>query len=196
MQQFGLYLRMLGSLSLLSRQFSISKNCIIAAAFLRVNTIMATAAFPSSSCAASTIKDNPLIPTVKSFATSNRNSAETPMFHPIGLGTMLMERGQVQESIRTAIQTGFRRIDCAPVYFNEDAIGDALEAILNDNEGEASVRREDLFIVSKLPSPLHQNPELAVRKILNDLKLDYLDLFLSKFCNLHMVTDNDKTKTY
>jgi diketogulonate reductase-like aldo/keto reductase len=96
------------------------------------------------------------------------------MPHPIGLGTYLMDREKVATAIRSAVQAGYRRIDCAPVYFNEDAVGDALSDILQDG----IVTRSDLYVVSKLPSPFHRNVETAVRKTLNDLRLDYLDLYL------------------
>jgi diketogulonate reductase-like aldo/keto reductase len=99
------------------------------------------------------------------------------MPHSIGLGTYLMPREQVASTIRYSIlHAGYRRIDCAPVYFNEDAIGDALAELF----AQSTIQRSDLYVVSKLPSPFHRNVELAVRKTLNDLRLDYLDLYLGK----------------
>jgi alcohol dehydrogenase (NADP+) len=91
----------------------------------------------------------------------------------IGLGTFMLNRKDVRSTILTALELGYRRIDCAPVYFNEDVIGDVL------NE-QTIVAREELFIVSKLPSPFHkqQHVELALLKTLTDLRLDYLDLYL------------------
>ena len=93
---------------------------------------------------------------------------------PIGLGTFLLEKEACASVIHSALVAGYRRIDCAPVYFNEDAIGDALAAEKN------SVQRSDLYLVSKLPSPFHrkEHVELAVRKTLTDLRTDYLDLYL------------------
>ncbi|KAI2494072.1 Aldo/keto reductase-like protein [Fragilaria crotonensis] len=91
----------------------------------------------------------------------------------IGLGTYMLSRKDVRSTILTALELGYRRIDCAPVYFNEDVIGD----VLNEQK---IVAREELFIVSKLPSPFHkqQHVELALLKTLTDLRLDYLDLYL------------------
>jgi len=106
---------------------------------------------------------------------------------PIGLGTYLMEASNESqiESLKSTIQTaivnhGYRRIDCAPVYFNEHIIGDALHEILQTTNNGGKIRRQDLFIVSKLASPFHQKDhvELALRKTLQDLRLDYLDLYL------------------
>ena len=108
---------------------------------------------------------------------SNNPSCDAVAQHPIGLGTLNLERDQVLPALRSAILTaGYRRIDCAPVYFNEDVIGDALHDILSSSP--RVIQREDLFVVSKLPSALHRNVEAAVRKSLSDLRLDYLDLYL------------------
>ena len=113
----------------------------------------------------------------------------------------MIPRDKVNATLRYAIRNaGYRRIDCAPVYFNEDVIGDALHEILYPTENDIHpsvdheithnnhnnlsstcvkhIQRSDLYIVSKLPSPFHRHVELAVRKTLNDLRLDYLDLYL------------------
>jgi alcohol dehydrogenase (NADP+) len=94
----------------------------------------------------------------------------------IGLGTFLLTREQLPEALPAAIQAGYRRIDCAPVYFNEDVVGDALFHHLQS----ATVERKDLFVVSKLASPFHRKEHVraALQKTLLDLRLDYLDLFL------------------
>lgn len=98
---------------------------------------------------------------------------------PIGLGTFGLSPAQVAGgAIKNALQSGYRLIDCAPVYFNEKEIGDALTQELS--RPDASIKREDLWITSKLASPFHrrEHVEPAVRKTLRDLNLDYLDLFL------------------
>uniref|UniRef100_A0A6S8DF61 NADP-dependent oxidoreductase domain-containing protein n=1 Tax=Aplanochytrium stocchinoi TaxID=215587 RepID=A0A6S8DF61_9STRA len=88
----------------------------------------------------------------------------------IGLGTYLLSN--VSDAITSALATpaGYRRIDCAPVYFNEDVIGDALQKHLESNT--SSLKREDLFITSKLASPFHraEHVEVALRKTLTDLR--------------------------
>lgn len=96
-----------------------------------------------------------------------------PELPSVGLGTMGITDGG---AIRTAIDAGYRLIDCAPVYFNEVLVGDAIAETFE----AGSVRREDLFVTSKLASPFHrrEHVELALRKTLTDLRLDYLDLFL------------------
>jgi len=120
-------------------------------------------------------------------SSSSRSSSPTTMFdaHPIGLGTFMMDRDQVGTALPSAIAAGYRRIDCAPVYFNEDAVGDALAAAMtavdDDEPGRVVVSRQELFVVSKLASPFHRNVEAAVRKTLLDLRLDYLDLYLGTY---------------
>ena len=95
---------------------------------------------------------------------------------PIGLGTYEIPPSDMARVIRQAVEIGYRRIDCAPVYFNEDAVGDALSDVIK----EGLVSRSELFLVSKLASPFHrkEHVEMALRKTLNDLNTDYLDLFL------------------
>lgn len=111
-----------------------------------------------------------------------------PSEYPIGLGTMDIASDQVPTAIASALRLGYRRIDCSPVYFNEDMIGDALSEVLvgagekerdNSNDSE-TILREDLFIVSKLASPFHrkEHVKIGLLKTLNDLRLDYLDLYL------------------
>ena len=101
---------------------------------------------------------------------------------------MDIDPNNVSAAITSAFRLGYRRIDCAPVYFNEDNIGDALSEVLGTSPmveagndcTEGAIFRQDLFVVSKLASPFHrkEHVKIGLRKTLNDLRLDYLDLYL------------------
>lgn len=94
----------------------------------------------------------------------------------MGFGTFLSKKNEVYDAVVEAIRIGYRHIDCAYIYGNEVEIGLALQfAFLN-----GMVKREELFITSKLWNSDHapERVEVAIRKSLRSLQLDYLDLYL------------------
>lgn len=98
----------------------------------------------------------------------------------VGLGLWKSAPGQLSSVIPAAINAGYRLFDSASDYGNERETGEALKAALASNP---SIKREDLFITSKLWNTDHHvdHVEPALNRIMSDLQVDYLDLFLIHF---------------
>ncbi|WP_299323856.1 aldo/keto reductase [Parasphingopyxis sp.] len=97
----------------------------------------------------------------------------------IGFGLWKVPPGDCEETVLEAIRAGYRHFDCAADYGNEAAVGKGLASAID----QGLVARDELWITSKLWNTFHapEHVELACRKSLADLGLDYLDLYLIHF---------------
>ncbi|WP_047383720.1 MULTISPECIES: aldo/keto reductase [unclassified Cetobacterium] len=95
----------------------------------------------------------------------------------VGFGTWQMkDKEQCKNAVRVALETGYRHIDTAAIYGNEDAVGEGIAEFLKNSE----TKREDLFIVTKVWNT-DQGYETTLKAFeisLEKLKLDYIDMYL------------------
>ena len=109
----------------------------------------------------------------------------------VGLGLWKLETSEVAETVYNAIKNGYRHLDSAADYGNEQQVGEGIARALKD--GLCS--REDLWITSKLWNTFHRKEyvQQACEKSLSDLGLDYFDLYLIHFpIALQYVDINDR----
>lgn len=102
------------------------------------------------------------------------NGVKMPVF---GLGTyQIKDRETIKNSLDCALGNGYRLIDTAAVYQNESHIGHFLPELLKKH----GLKREDIFITTKLSPKDHGSDEArkAVQMSLENLQLDYIDLYL------------------
>ena len=101
------------------------------------------------------------------------NGIEIPS---VGIGTFLLEPIDAENSVREALKMGYRLIDTANAYRNERAVGRGIK--------ESGVKREDIFLSTKLWPSEYDNPN-AVNETLERLGTDYIDLLF-----IHQPTKN------
>ncbi|XP_070458067.1 aldo-keto reductase family 1 member C23 [Equus przewalskii] len=102
--------------------------------------------------------------------------------HALGFGTYApneVPKSKAVEATKSAIDAGFRHIDCAHLYDNEKEVGLAIRSKIQDG----TVKREDIFCTSKLwaTSLRLQLVRPALEKSLKNLQLDYVDLYIIHF---------------
>ncbi|EME87783.1 uncharacterized protein MYCFIDRAFT_85826 [Pseudocercospora fijiensis CIRAD86] len=91
----------------------------------------------------------------------------------VGLGTWQSPAGQVKAAVAHALKSGYRHIDAAFVYGNENEVGEGLKEAF-----DSGIKREDVFVTSKLWCTYHRTPEKCLDEGLKKLGLDYVDLYL------------------
>lgn len=95
------------------------------------------------------------------------NDIQMPM---LGFGTFLMGGAECEESVLAALRSGYRMIDTAEAYGNEEAVGNATQ--------KSGIPREELFLVTKVNFRSYENTRETVEASLKKLKTGYLDLVL------------------
>lgn len=97
------------------------------------------------------------------------NGVEIPV---LGFGVFQIPQEQTKQAVLDAIDVGYRHIDTAQSYFNEEEVGNAV--------AETSVAREDLFITTKiwLSNYGFEQTKQSVKSSLEKLKVNYIDLIL------------------
>jgi diketogulonate reductase-like aldo/keto reductase len=89
----------------------------------------------------------------------------------LGLGVWQVRAGATCEgAVLAALEAGYRHIDTASMYGNEESVGAAIRA--------SGIPREQVFVTTKLWNSEHGNPERALDISLRKLRLDYVDLYL------------------
>jgi D-xylose reductase len=105
--------------------------------------------------------------------------SESRSIPQVGFGVWKLATEQCAQMVYQAIKSGYRHLDCASDYGNEKEVGEGIRRAIDD--GLCS--REDLWITSKLWNTHHakQHVRIAAEKSLDDLGLEYLDLYLIHF---------------
>ncbi len=90
----------------------------------------------------------------------------------VGYGTFRTPAAVAEQAVKEAIETGYRHIDTAAVYGNEEAVGKGIK--------DSEIKREDLFVTSKLwnTNRGYEQTKKAFQETLDRLQMDYLDLYL------------------
>lgn len=111
--------------------------------------------------------------TIKNASTMIKlnNGIEIPQ---IGAGTWTLKGDIAINNVRLALQAGFRHIDTAQMYENEEEVGTGI--------ARSGIAREEIFLATKVNTVVMRNGKEAVRKSIEEsikkLKTDYLDLLL------------------
>lgn len=108
----------------------------------------------------------------------------------LGFGTWKAENGEVAyQAVLEALKAGYRHIDTAAIYKNEESVGRAIR--------DSGIPRQEIFVTTKLWNTIHSYDETrhAFEESMEKLGLDYLDLYLVHWPNPKPLRENDEWKT-
>jgi diketogulonate reductase-like aldo/keto reductase len=88
----------------------------------------------------------------------------------LGLGTWQMRGRSARDAVRSALDLGYRHLDTATMYRNEEQVGQAV--------AESSVPREEVFVTTKLPPSRAGHERATLLESLEALRFEYVDLWL------------------
>jgi diketogulonate reductase-like aldo/keto reductase len=94
----------------------------------------------------------------------------------VGFGTLIPDPIATKQATKAALEVGFRHLDCAERYRNEEAVGDAMQ----EGFGAGTIQRQDVFVTTKLWNTNHRPERVkpAFEASLRRLQLDYIDCYL------------------
>ena len=97
------------------------------------------------------------------------NGVEMPI---LGYGVFQVDPAECERCVRDALDTGYRLIDTAQAYFNEEGVGSAIK--------KSGVKREDIFLVTKvwISNAGEEKAAVSIEESLRKLQTDYVDLLL------------------
>lgn len=101
----------------------------------------------------------------------------------VGLGTYSLRGAKCMNAILSAIRLGYRKFDTASFYRNEEEVGRAIRQATD----EGLIKREDVFVATKLYPNEFADAEKTIEKCLRKLDIDYIDLMLLHHPGLHDV---------
>ena len=108
----------------------------------------------------------------------------------LGFGTWKAENGEVAyQAVLEALKAGYRHIDTAAIYKNEESVGRAIR--------DSGIPRQKIFVTTKIWNTNHSYDEArqAFEESMEKLGLDYLDLYLIHWPNPKPLRENDEWKT-
>ena len=90
----------------------------------------------------------------------------------LGFGTWQVSNDEAEKAVSSALQAGYRHIDTAAIYGNEEGVGRAIAS--------SGISRDELFVTTKLWNDAHEpeNARKAIETSLEKLGLDHVDLYL------------------